>query len=145
MYQHILLPTDGSEVAQRGIAAGLELAKAIGARVTFVVASEPLPAVVGGMAFAIDLSQYAGSQDESAKALLKTAKAAADQAGVVTAELVHASESQPAAAILETSKSRHCDLIVMASHGRRGMGRLLLGSQTAEVVTHSQIPVLVIK
>jgi nucleotide-binding universal stress UspA family protein len=147
MYQHVLIPTDGSEVAQKGIVSGLELAKALGARVTFVTATELLPIFadasgLGSVAF--DVSQYFEAQEENAAQVLKAAKASADQAGV-TAEVLHVSRAQPAETILETANVRGCDLIVMASHGRRGVGRLLLGSQASEVVTRSPIPVLVIK
>jgi len=147
MYKHILLPTDGSEVAHKGITEGLNLAKAVGARVTFVIASEPLPvfADATGLApLAVDMAQYFEAQEESAARALSGAKAAADKLGV-QAETVHVSRAQPADTILDIAKSRGCDLIVMASHGRRGVGRLLLGSQASDVVTRSPVPVLVVK
>ncbi|ODT86600.1 universal stress protein [Phenylobacterium sp. SCN 70-31] len=147
MYRHILIPTDGSEVAQKGVQAGVELAKALGAKVTFVIASEPLPVftdpgVLASPAF--DMAAYSGAQDENARRALDGAKAAAAGAGVA-ADGVHVPRSQPAEAILDTAKAQGCDLIAMASHGRRGVGRLLLGSQASEVVTRSAIPVLVLK
>ena len=149
MYQHILLSTDGSEVAQRGIDHGLALAKALGARVTIVTATEPFAfpsrAVAAGWApSAEDRSNYEKGQKEFADGVLKAAREAADKMGVPV-KTIHAPDAHPATAILDAAKSEGCSLIVMASHGRRGLGRLLLGSQTSEVLAHSPVPVLVVR
>jgi nucleotide-binding universal stress UspA family protein len=147
MYRHILIPTDGSEVAQKGVVAGFGLAKALGARVTLVTVSETLPVFAdptGLGAPTVDLSDYWAAEEESAKRALDGAKTLADQAGV-SAETLHISRGRPAEAIVEAARSKGCDLIAMASHGRRGVGRLLLGSQTSEVLVHSPVPVLVVK
>lgn len=147
MYQHILIPTDGSEIGQKGVVAGIDLAKALGARVTLVTVSETLAMYADTTGFggpAVDLSNVWAAQEQSAQQALAAAKAAADQAGV-PAEVLHIPRARPAEAIVETAKSKGCDLIAMASHGRRGVGRLLLGSQTSEVLAHSPIPVLVLK
>lgn len=147
MYQHILIPTDGSEVARRGVVAGIGLAKALGARVTFVTVSEAVPvfAEATGLGVpAVDLSEFWATLDEAAKRTLDAAKALADEAGV-PAETSYVPRALPAEAIVEAASAKGCDLIVMASHGRRGIGRLLLGSQTSEVLTHSRTPVLVVK
>lgn len=147
MYRHILIPTDGSEVAQKGVVAGIGLAKALGARVTLVTVSETLPVFAdptGLGAPAVDLSDYWAAQVESARRALDGAKTLADQAGV-SVETLHIPRGQPAEAIVEAAQSKGCDLIAMASHGRRGVGRLLLGSQTSEVLTHNPVPVLVLK
>lgn len=150
MYKHILAPTDGSEVASKGMEEGLSLAKALGARVTIINVSERYPVYPDGLGLATPglsgtmLADLMASQEETAKAILEAAKQAADRIGV-TAETLHVSDTPPAEAILEAAKARNCDLIVMASHGRRGLGRLVLGSKTAEVVVQSPIPVLVVR
>jgi nucleotide-binding universal stress UspA family protein len=147
VYSHILIPTDGSEFAGKGVERGLALAKAFGAKVTIITATEQLPAYASadGVAWGPDaaLADFDNYQDASAKAVLSTAKQKADAAGVA-AETVHAPRARAAEAIVETAKSHGCDLIVMASHGRRGVRRLILGSQTAEVLAQSPVPVLVI-
>lgn len=149
MYKHILLSTDGSDTAQKGIDHGLALAKAVGARVTIIVATEPFPLPSRSMAagFALsetELSQFERSQTEFAERTLEGAKAAADAAGVA-ATGKHLSDSYPATGIIATAKADGCDLIVMASHGRRGLNRMLLGSQTSEVLAQSTVPVLVVR
>ncbi len=90
------------------------------------------------------LADYEAGQKEAATKVLARVKAAADRLGV-DAETVHVPEAQPAEAIVATAKERHCNLVVMASHGRRGLRRLLLGSQTAEVLVSSSVPVLVVR
>lgn len=146
MYQHILITTDGSEVAQRGLDQGLALAKGLGAKVTVLTVSERLPTYAGldgGLSgFAVD--DYFTAQKENAEKVLAAAKTAAAQAGV-DAETVFIENALPAEAILAAAKARGCDLIAMASHGRRGLGRLVLGSVTSEVLSHSPIPVLVVR
>lgn len=150
MYTHILIATDGSELAQRGVDHGLSLAKDLGARVTILTATEPFPfrasagVAAGWVPGPDDFSLYEQGQKESADKLLADVKAAAERMGV-TADTVHVPDLHPAEAIVQTAKAKDCNLIVMASHGRRGLGRLLLGSQTSEVVTTSTVPVLVVR
>jgi nucleotide-binding universal stress UspA family protein len=151
MYPHILIATDGSELAQKGIDHGLSLAKQLGSKVTILNISEPLsPYLFGGEMGAsaavatIDFEAYRRQQQESATAILDMAKAAAASMGV-PADTVFIKETRPAEAIVDVAKERDCALVVMASHGRRGLGKLFLGSQTIEVLTHSQIPVLVVR
>lgn len=151
MYSHILIATDGSELAQRGMDHGLSLAKQLGSRCTVVNVSEPLsPYLFGGEMGAgaavatIDFDTYRRQQRETATAILDKAKAAAAGIGVA-ADTVYIEEMRPAEAIVDIAKERNCTLIVMASHGRRGLGRLFLGSQTIEVLTHSPVPVLVVR
>lgn len=150
MYKQILISTDGSEVAQKGVNHGLSLAKRVGAKVTIVTVTEPFPIYAGAAAGAgwapgpMETAEYEARQKEAAAMTLADAKAAADRIGV-DAETVHISEAHPAEAIVEAANTRHCDLIVMASHGRRGIRRLLLGSQTSEVLTNSSVPVLVVR
>lgn len=150
MYKHILISTDGSEVAQKGLDHGLSLAKEIGAKVSVITVTESFPvyasagAGVGAGWVPIEMADYDKVQDEFANRVFAGAKTAAEQHGVAV-ETIHVRNAQPAEAILETAKAQGCDLIVMASHGRRGLGRLLLGSQTSEVVTRSPLPVLVVR
>ncbi|RWD60316.1 universal stress protein [Mesorhizobium sp.] len=149
MYKKILIATDGSELAQKGVAHGLELAKGLGASVAFVTVSEPFPALAWGGATAgyvaaDELVNYEESARKYARELLDKCKAEADAKGV-GAKTVHIENRTPAEAILETAASEGSDIIVMASHGRRGLGRLVLGSQTAEVVSLTTIPVLVVR
>jgi len=147
MFSHILLPTDGSECAAQGVDRGVALAGKLGAKVTILTVTEPLPvyAAVDGMGWSASAvyADYDQHQEAAAKAVLAAAKQKAEAAGV-QAEALHAPRAQPAEAIVETAKSRGCDLIVMASHGRRGVRRLILGSQTSEVLTRSPAPVLVV-
>lgn len=150
MYKHILLSTDGSEVAQKGIDQGLSLAKALGAKVTIITVTEQLhtyAGLAGGVGWIPahdEMVEYEAGRKEAADRVLAEAKAAADRLGV-EAETLHVPDAQPAEAILAAAKGRGCTLIAMSSHGRRGLDHLLLGSQTSEVLAHSPIPVLVIR
>ncbi|MBS3651597.1 universal stress protein [Pseudaminobacter sp. 19-2017] len=149
MYTHILIAIDGSELAQRGLDHGLSLAKLIGGKVTILTVSEPIPAYAfgggfGGVGVPIDFEAYRQSGKETAERILADAKASAVRVGVA-AETVYVEERRPAEAIVETATERDCNLIVMASHGRRGLGRLFLGSQTIETLTFSPVPVLVVR
>jgi nucleotide-binding universal stress UspA family protein len=151
MYSHILIATDGSELAQKGIDHGLSLAKRLGSKVTVLTVSEPLsPYLFGGQMGAtaavapIDFETYWRQQREAATEILDKAKASSASAGVPV-DTVYIEEMRPAEAIVDVAKERSCALIIMASHGRRGLGRLFLGSQTIEVLTHSPIPVLVVR
>ena len=149
MYKHILISTDGSEVAQKGVDHGLSLAKSLGAKVTIVTVTEPFPyhasaAGAGWVPIPADISGYEEGQKQAAEKLLANVRESASRAGV-SAAVLHVPDAQPAEAIVEAAKIEGCSLIVMASHGRRGLGRLLLGSQTSEVLAHSPVPVLVVR
>mgnify|MGYP001458513261 CR=1 FL=1 len=149
MYKHILISTDGSETAQKGVDHGLSLAKSLGAAVTLVTVTEPFPfqtsaAGAGWVPGPSDIAGYQESQKEHAAAILAAWQAAAAQLGVQV-ETLHVPNAAPAEAIVETARTKGCSLIVMASHGRRGIRRLLLGSQTAEVLADSPVPVLVVR
>ena len=146
MYKHILISTDGSEVARKGVDHGLSLAKSVGAKVTIVMVTERFP-MYGGSEWIpgpTEMAAYETAQKDAATKVLDAVKAAADRLGVLV-QAVHVPEAQPAEAIVATAKDRGCDLIVMASHGRRGLRRLLLGSQTSEVLVSSEVPVLVVR
>jgi nucleotide-binding universal stress UspA family protein len=149
MYSHILIATDGSELAQRGVDQGLALAQKLGSKVTVLNVTETFPAYAARGEFsnatviqAIEVHQKMGQ--EFAQDVLTAAAALAAKLNV-ECDTVHVVEMRPAEAIVEVAKERDCDLIVMASHGRRGLDRLFLGSQTIEVLTYSKVPVLVVR
>jgi nucleotide-binding universal stress UspA family protein len=143
MYKHILIATDGSELAGKAVAAGLELASRIKANVTVVTATEPWSAMMLGepAALAFPIEEYEKSAAENARRILSAVQDAAQKQGVAC-ETVHVNDF-PAEAIVATAKAKGCDLIVMASHGRRGVVRALLGSQATTVLTQSTVPVLI--
>lgn len=146
MYKHILISTDGSDVARKGVDHGLALAKSLDAKVTIVTVTERLPVYFGldaGVA-ATAYGDFGASQREAAEKVLAAAGEAAARMGV-TVETILLENAVPAEAIIETAKARGCNLIAMASHGRRGLGRLVLGSVTAEVLAQSPVPVLVVR
>jgi nucleotide-binding universal stress UspA family protein len=143
MYKHILLATDGSDLAKKGVDQGLALAKALGAKVTAVTVTEPLSAMlVGEAAIALPLDDFDKAASANATQILAGVSAAAGKAGVAC-DALHVKDQYPAEGIVEAAKAGGCDLIVMASHGRRGISKLLLGSQATRVLTLSEVPVLV--
>jgi nucleotide-binding universal stress UspA family protein len=145
MYKHILIATDGSELAQKAALQGLELAKALGAKVTAVTVTAAWPvAEVGGMMVSSPLAEYEAAVAQGAAKLLSTVSDLAGKLGVDCAT-VHVPNEHPAEGILEQVGARGCDLIVMASHGRRGLAKFLLGSQATRVLTYSTVPVLICK
>jgi nucleotide-binding universal stress UspA family protein len=149
MYANILLSTDGSDVAKKGVKHGVALTKALNAKATIITVTEPLPVDYGSghasgwIPSKEEFDSFDAACKEQAGKVLDGARAIAEQIGV-SPELVHVPNAHPATAIIETAKSRGCDLIVMASHGRRGLRKLLLGSQTSEVVMEGSVPVLVV-
>ena len=143
MYKHILMPTDGSELAAKAIEAGLSLAQATGARLTAMVAIEPFNA------FALAPEQieynhevYASQARAEAHRILDDIAARAAERGL-RCEGVVVEAGQPHEAIIDACTRAGCDLIIMASHGRRGMAAVVLGSVTQKVLTHTTTPVLV--
>ena len=143
MYKHILIATDGSELAQKGVDQGLALAKTLGAKATAVTVTEPMTAMlVGEAAIALPLDDYEKAASANAARILAGVSASAAKAGV-GCDTLHVKDQFPAEGIVEAAKARGCDLIVMASHGRRGLSKLLLGSQATRVLTLSVVPVLV--
>ncbi len=143
MYKKILLPTDGSQLSTAAIAQGVALAKAIGAKVMGMTVSAPFhtfaldPMMVGDTR-----ETYKKDCEERAAKDLGAIKTAASAAGV-PCEVVHVNADHPYEGIIDTAKTAGCDLILMASHGRKGASALVLGSETVKVLTHSKIPVLV--
>jgi nucleotide-binding universal stress UspA family protein len=149
MYKHILISTDGFDVAQRGVDHGLSLAKSLDAKVTVITVTEPFPfhasaAGAGWVPLPEEITGYEEGQENAAKKPLATVKESAAKLGV-NAEVLHVPDARPAEAIVEAAKTGGCSLIVMASHGQRGLGRLLLGSLTSEVLAHSPVPALVVR
>jgi nucleotide-binding universal stress UspA family protein len=140
MYKHVLIATDGSELAEKAVVAGLELAKGLGAKVTAVTVSEPWP-MSRTCPAAVDAYETSAAQ-EAMTALASAGKLARELA--VECEAVHIKE-HTTEGILQVAANRGCDLIVMASHGRRGVSRLILGSHATRVLTYSAIPVLICK
>lgn len=140
MFKHILIATDGSELSGKAIAGGLEMAKALGARVTaYACIVEYLPMTE----FAVETPQAVMAQlGAEADRHLEEFSTQAAAAGI-SFDTVKSTEFSPHTGIIETARKHHCDLIMMASHGRRGLAGLLLGSETQKVLTHSQVPVLV--
>ena len=143
MYRHLVIATDGSELADKAVQHGLALAKELGARVTAVTVSEPLPPVMTADAtVAFPIPEYEQAAATTAARILDKVRADARNREIAC-EVVHVKDQVPADGIVETAQARGADLIVMASHGRRGLSKLLLGSQANKVVTQSSIPVLV--
>jgi nucleotide-binding universal stress UspA family protein len=143
MYKNILIPTDGSELADKAVQSGIAFGKEIGAKITVLTVAAPF------RVFTFDTQSVEDTEDEyrkriresTAKTLEKAAGAA--KASGVSCETVQVEHEHPYQAIIDTAKAKGCDLIMMASHGRRGISAIVLGSETMKVLTHSKIPVLV--
>ena len=147
MYAHLLVPTDGSKLSDKALAHAIALAKASKGRITLFHASPDYPTPVYADGMAVGLVQprdYAKQMKEAATKLLDRAAAKAAASGVTCATLYAVSDA-PWEAILSGAKKAKADTIVMASHGRRGLAGLLLGSETVKVLTHSKVPVLVVR
>ena len=150
MYQHLLIPTDGSELAERAVMHGLSLAKFVGAKVTAIIVEErpdswwgvggPFPPP-GGVAL-VELTEEI--KKHAASVLVRVANAA-KQAGVPCDTILVEHVQRPYEAIIATATNRGCDLIVMASHGRGGLSAVVLGSVTNKVLTYTKVPVLVVQ
>jgi nucleotide-binding universal stress UspA family protein len=146
MYQHILISTDGSEIAQKGVDHGLALAKALGAKATIIMVDDSQFRFVAGdsgLSASAHL-EYSNAQRKVAEKVLTDAREEADHAGVKANTLL-LTHNFPDEAIVETAQARNCDLIAMSSHGRRGLRRLILGSVTSEVLANSPVPVLIVR
>jgi nucleotide-binding universal stress UspA family protein len=143
MYKHILIPTDGSEMSARAVAHGIELAKRLNAKVTGIAVITPWEDVAFSIAtFDINEAQFEQNAEAYAASSLLVISNAAKTADV-SASVVQIKDSHPWSAIIETAQQMHCDLILMASHGRSGIGAMIIGSETQKVLTHSTRPVLV--
>jgi nucleotide-binding universal stress UspA family protein len=147
MYRNILVATDGSRLSAKAITHAIALARALGAKLTGFYASPdyPLPAYADGVMYEpVSPQEYAAMCKKEADRILSAVGAKAKAAGIrFTA--VQAVATAPWEAILATARKEKCDAIVMASHGRRGVSALLLGSETQKVLTHSKLPVIVVR
>jgi nucleotide-binding universal stress UspA family protein len=143
MYSNILIPTDGSKLADKAVQHGIALAKWVGARVTVLTVVPSFQMLTTDTQMLEDTpAQYKARMLENAEKVSSVGARAAQAAGVVH-ELVIVDHEHPYQAIINTAESKRCDLIVMASHGRHGVAAIVLGSETVKVLTHSKIPVLV--
>jgi nucleotide-binding universal stress UspA family protein len=143
MYKRILIPTDGSEASQRAILAAVDFARDMGAEVVGLTVTPEFKLLSADSQMLEDTpEQYAGRSDALARRILAAVEDAARDAGVAC-RTEHAIDDDPWAAIVATAERLDCDLIAMASHGRRGLKGLLLGSETQKVLVHSTVPVLV--
>ncbi|PSC05613.1 universal stress protein [Alsobacter soli] len=145
MYRHILAATDGTPFARHAVEHAVGLARALGARLSIVTVTEPFHV------FSLEVqqledtrTQYEAHAREWADRALNDAAALARAQGV-SHDLVQVESDRPYQAIMDAAADRDCDLIVMASHGRRGLAAMILGSETLKVLTHSKVPVLVIR
>lgn len=143
MYKHILVATDGSDAAERAMRDGFELAKGLGARITVLTITKPWYAVAPGeLMVAFPEDEYMAGVQQLAEANLETANRISKEVGV-TAETMHVVHDHIYEGIIEVAQKSNCDLIVLGSHGRSGLARLFLGSETQKVLAHTRIPVLV--
>ena len=147
MYKNILVATDGTRLSGKAVTHAIALAKALGARLTAFYASPdyPLPVYAeGAIVEPMSRREYAAICKEEADRILGAVAAKAKSARVAL-NAVHVVNSTPWRAILAAARRHRCDAIVMASHGRRGVSAMLLGSETQKVLTHSKIPVIVVR
>jgi nucleotide-binding universal stress UspA family protein len=143
MYQHILIPTDGSQLSKLALEEGIALAKALNARVTIVTVTTPFHVITGSPVMLTDTPErYKEHMTAIAAQYLDEGKKIAAAAGV-KCDSVHIEHEHPYRAIIDAAQNGGCDVIQMASHGRRGISAVLLGSETLKVLTHSTIPVIV--
>ncbi|HUO63798.1 MAG TPA: universal stress protein [Terriglobales bacterium] len=143
MYKKILIPTDGSPLSAAAIAQGVALAKSMGATVMGMTVSVPFHTFALDPMMVSDTKEtYKKDCEDRAVKYLGDIKTAASAAGV-PCEIANVAAEHPYEGIIDTAKTAGCDVIVMASHGRRGASALILGSETVKVLTHSKIPVLV--
>jgi nucleotide-binding universal stress UspA family protein len=143
MFKHVLIATDGSDLSRKAIHQGIGLAKAVGAKATAITVTIPFrvftlnPERIPGME-----ESYSKQMRHMATNCLAEVEDAAAEAGI-NCEVIHVTDEHPYHAIIEAAKKNGCDVIVMASHGRRGISAVVLGSETVKVLTHSDVPVLV--
>jgi nucleotide-binding universal stress UspA family protein len=144
MFKRILVPTDGSELSGKAIASAVELAKMLKASLVGMTALEPYSYSNLSEYRPETLDDYEARMEKAGAERLGRIADAAARAGVPV-ETTSVKSFSPYEAIIDTAKARDCDLIVMASHGRRGLNAVLLGSETQKVLTHSAIPVMVFR
>jgi nucleotide-binding universal stress UspA family protein len=146
MYKHILVATDGTKLSGKAVRTAARLAKTCNARLAGVYAVQPYPEAVysEGAAFGprMSRSRYLQTAEREARKALAAVEIEAQTAGVPFSSVL-ITDAQPWKAIIRAARSKRCDVVVMASHGRRGISALLLGSETSKVLAHSNVPVLV--
>jgi nucleotide-binding universal stress UspA family protein len=147
MYKNILIATDGSELAHKAVDHGLGLAKSVGAKVTAVVVEAPFDVFEVRASrrsqISAEFEHHAQAVKQHATKVLGDVASAAQKAGL-NCDTVQVEHDQPYEAIIKTAEDKGCDAIVMASHGRSGISAVLLGSVTNKVLTHTDIPVVVV-
>ena len=147
MYKRILVATDGSDLSKAAVQSATELAAAVGAELValYVVPRYPVSYFEGGIAISMDdIARTEKQWSDKGQAVVDAVQQSAQAAGVTTRAVV-AQSDLVAESIMATANKHNCDLVVMASHGRKGIQRVLLGSETQHVLTHSTIPVLVLR
>jgi nucleotide-binding universal stress UspA family protein len=145
MFKHLLVPIDGSDLSRHATQQAIHFAREIDARVTFFVAKPDYPVSFqagSGLTDPATRERFVATAERQARDILDPAVAAAAAAGIDATGVTTVSDT-PHEGIIATALAHDCDLVFMASHGRRGLGALLLGSETQKVLTHSKIPVLV--
>jgi nucleotide-binding universal stress UspA family protein len=146
-YQHLLVPSDGSQLSSKALAQAIALARSLGAKLTLLHVQPPMPVPLIGMGDMLDPATVASLTTTAAQESERILKEATDQAAregmVIAGEIVK--QDLTYRAIVEAAKRHGCDLIVMASHGRKGLTGLLLGSETQRVLLHASVPVLVVR
>ena len=144
MFRRILVPTDGSEITKKAVETSVALAKSVGAQLFTVSVKEPFPYSAISEMQPTPPQEFFDAQERIAAARVQEVAGISEAAGVAcqahTVEALH-----PWEAIIDHAGRFNCDLIVMASHGRRGVSALLLGSETQKVLTHSKVPVLIVR
>jgi nucleotide-binding universal stress UspA family protein len=144
MFKRILVPTDGSEITQRAVAAAVGLAQALGAEIFTLCVKEPFPYGAVAEMQPTPPQEFFDAQERMAARHVRAVMDACDAAGIVChARTVEG--LQPWEAIVEHAAKERCDLIVMGSHGRSGLASLFLGSETRDVLSHSKVPVLLVR
>ena len=144
MFKRILIPTDGSDITAKSVETAVRLAQSVGARLYTISVKEPFPYSAISEMQPTPPQEFFDAQERIAAKRIQAVRDAAAAAGIAceahTVEALH-----PWEAIIEHAQRMECDLLVMASHGRRGVTALLLGSETQKVLTHTKIPVLVVR
>lgn len=147
MYKNLLVATDGSKISDKAVAHAISLAQAVGASLTAFYAAPdyPMPAYADGVVYEpVSRREYSKLAAEDAQKILDVVATKASAAGV-ECKTAYAIAAAPWEAILAAARKHKCDAIVMASHGRRGLSAVLLGSETQKVLTHTKLPVIVVR
>jgi nucleotide-binding universal stress UspA family protein len=145
MYRKIVVATDGSEIAGKAVDQAIALAKELGAKLTAVTVTEPYEAIAFAETIGlIDPSEYKKQCDEHANNVLSEVVAKAKISSIVP-ETIHQDEHWHYAGVIAAAENSGADLIIVGSHGRRGVEALLLGSQAVKLLTHTKIPTLVVR